>query len=130
MIAYLTAGLLLLHSIAGCCWHHGHQAAGNYEEPAAACAGHQRCAHHQSHDAGFPAPHEGDGHQEQCQGERCAFVLMSGLAAVSMHSLQAAVTPALDDFSPGAWSSTCSVWSPALGPADRLMADGPLVLRI
>jgi hypothetical protein len=65
----LTAAMLAIHLMVGCCWHHAH--AGDNKD----CSSPAR--NDASHD-GDQCPESGDGHShhgpQNCQGERCSFL--------------------------------------------------------
>jgi hypothetical protein len=65
----LTAAMLAVHLMVGCCWHHAHAC------DAKDCS--SRAHHDASHDRG-QCPESGDGHShhgpQNCQGERCSYL--------------------------------------------------------
>jgi len=82
----LTA--MLLHSILGCCWHHGHshteatcQTDSNVNRPVQSRVQsthshslHHACSHHHA-PASSPSDHEQVPHQHQCDQDDCHFLL-------------------------------------------------------
>lgn len=80
--------VMLLHSVLGCCWHHGHahsdeacqtNSSGDRPEPSRIRSSHSHCLHHTcSHHhapAQPPADHERVPHHHQCVLEDCHFFL-------------------------------------------------------
>jgi hypothetical protein len=129
MIALVTAALLLLHSLAGCCWHHAHHAAGHDDLATVSACGH-RCPDHAADAENHPLSDEDSDHEE-CDGARCVFVGSAGWSTSIDHfSASAAVVPALCQPSLDAWPSPHLLWSGDWGPPHRSTPGGPLVLRI
>lgn len=81
-VRYLTAVLLSMHALLGCCWHHAHAVAAAPELGNAAKLTHRAeahaacCSHHPI--SGNPVssniPGDGSDHRHECQGDRCVFV--------------------------------------------------------
>ena len=65
LLAHITAAALLLHSVLGCCFHHGHDA-----NQVAQCGEHG----HDHASAPEDADHKENAPGEGCQVVRCAFI--------------------------------------------------------
>lgn len=84
----LMIGVMLLHSVLGCCWHHAHSHSGPVSERHAACHGHATCMtfghaehdHDGDHDHSHPAPvgsqddSESEEPQHLCEHGECVYV--------------------------------------------------------
>jgi hypothetical protein len=77
----LATIVLLVHMGLGCCWHHAHACVAHGHAPHAggegcACeASHPPlCEHRCDHADGPDAPGGHEGHEHQCDGDRCEFV--------------------------------------------------------
>ena len=101
LLSNLTAAALLVHALAGCCWHHGHDcrlalAATERDGLAAACHYDDACGGH-SHDQ-EPVGEEQRHGDDRCQTAPCAFVATQSGPTVPASLVQqrdvAAVAPA------------------------------------
>jgi hypothetical protein len=74
-LSNVTAALLALHTVLGCCWHHAHSLA---EESCMTQSVERPEGHggHSDHDCDSTTPVNHDGHQSphECQGSTCVFV--------------------------------------------------------
>lgn len=89
LLSNLLAGLLCIHAVLGCCWHHEHARAKTSQCAACSCKGsrgtsttsplglagaHRHCGHHQRHNAGGQQDsNEGCPCEMRCAGT-CQFV--------------------------------------------------------
>ena len=74
-VRYLTAALLCMHALWGCCWHHAHActvATTSHEALNAALRDHAASASCSHCPVGDPC--DGSDHRHECQGDRCVFV--------------------------------------------------------
>jgi hypothetical protein len=120
LLAHITAAALLLHSVLGCCFHHGHDA----QQVA-------RCGEHGHDHASAPedaAEHEENAPGEGCQVVRCAFIATTTveLATFAADGVSAPLPPST------AATSLCAATCPPESE-DRPCLPGvekPLALRI
>lgn len=105
-VSHITAFVLLLHMLLGCCLHHAHTCEmGCCSEPAAAaepCGSHaHQHADHDDHSAGEGSKGSDPGehpHKHHCNGERCTFIQKQpspeqlGVFAVESCPLEVAVS--------------------------------------
>lgn len=70
-LSNLTAALLALHTVLGCCWHHAHALAGDHDS--ATSVESPDC--HKDHCTDGCGSSESDNHQQHfCQGNTCIFL--------------------------------------------------------
>jgi hypothetical protein len=102
ILSNVTAALLVLHAVFGCCWHHAHHCA---EECGMAQTAERPDCHegHSPGDCDSTAPTNHDGHHgsRECQGNPCSFVASISPNGNSFaQSFQASVLLLLDDRHP------------------------------
>jgi len=101
-VARLTAALLFIHTVCGCCWHHAHAS-----EHRAAAAQTATCCHHHQHEGG-DGEHQKPGKcKSECQG-KCSYVVPPKVQIEAPQFLAIdlnAVLPSLADDSLAAASS-------------------------
>jgi len=68
-VASLTAALLVIHTVFGCCWHHVHHC-----EHAAAAAQAAECCHHPQHGGDSKQPDKPCNCKIECEGT-CIYVV-------------------------------------------------------
>jgi len=68
-VASLTAAVLFIHTVFGCCWHHAHQCehGSTVSQPA-------KCCHHHQHDSDTKQPEKPCQGDIECQGT-CSYVV-------------------------------------------------------
>jgi len=76
-VSGLIASLLMLHVIAGCCWHHAHDDASHHGLSVASdhsAEPNSHCSHAEhSHSTTPGTPAEGDHHEHPCDEPECVF---------------------------------------------------------
>jgi hypothetical protein len=74
-LSYLTAATLAMHTVLGCCWHHGHACGSEYES-AVACHAATAHADHDADHCGSTDSNSGHQHHgpHTCQGGKCVFL--------------------------------------------------------
>lgn len=102
-VRYLTAVVLCMHALLGCCWHHAHACTLSHASPVAPAVkesveaahrehAHATCSH--DHPLSGPisngAPGEDSDHRHECQGDRCVFVRIEATRIPPLASLCAA----------------------------------------
>jgi hypothetical protein len=90
-LSNLTATLLAVHAVLGCCWHHGHRCAPEGGGVGSVAASHT-CETHATH-PGAAVDSHGDQHQgrHECRGGTCTFV---GPTRENPHELPLQITAA------------------------------------
>ena len=100
LVVSVTLLPMLIHSIIGCCWHHGHSIAGNASHCEFAvtveCHGHPHAHEHHAKDESsrtptcpLPCEHE---HERGCDEVRCVYVASESIRhsiAIELKSLVA-----------------------------------------
>lgn len=129
MIALLTALHVLLHSLAGCCWHHAHSG----EQAEAPSQVQQVCHRHaeHSHEAGHSSSHE-QPPTEDCEGAKCVYTATKpafSADSVDLLSVPAPVLAWLGEPAALAMVSRNHSDPSCAGPPSRL-PQHPLILRI
>ena len=100
-LSHLTAALLAVHTVLGCCSHHAH-ACGRECQPVSSVESPDSDA---SHDAGRCTTQDSDSHQNHglrdCQGSRCVFFspAKGDLNAALQHSLPSCIYAESGDLS-------------------------------
>jgi hypothetical protein len=110
-LASLTAALLFIHAIFGCCWHHTHRC--GHDSTAPFCQPATGCQHHQ-HDNDGTQQEKPCGCKVECEGT-CIYVLpqkvkVEAPQAISFDFL--AVLPSLANHPIGTAASWEAGWSP------------------
>lgn len=118
----LTAVTLLLHSLLGCCWHHGHDSSAAHE---GVCLDHEHASDHD--EPADEREHSSEGH---CQAARCVFIAPPGsdLAAFAVDSVPVAlaIIAGVPSAQPAVQLMAWSIHGPPVPIAEAM----PLALRI
>ncbi len=106
-LSNLTAALLALHTVLGCCWHHAHRCTQTCAT-AGPIASSDSCQGDHAHHAGTAPDSGGQGHhgRHDCRGSTCVFV-NSSKANPHELALQLDVPPAAP--APGGSPTVCDV---------------------
>jgi hypothetical protein len=87
LLSPLTAALLAVHTVFGCCWHHGHDCTETCDAaPSVASA--------DGHAHGSDADHAEHHGRHECKGGVCVFIGSAKAASASATSRLASVPPA------------------------------------
>ena len=115
-VAHLTAALLALHTVLGCCWHHAHGGTADCASTQSTVSVDSCECDHAHGDGTAPDSHQQGHHgQHVCQGGTCVFVSSTK------------VEPAKADCQLQATSVACVPGSsPAVGDAADVQAFYPL----
>jgi len=94
VLSHLTAALLALHTVLGCCWHHAHRCTETCEAAESIVAA-DSCDH--AHGVGMACDSDGHAHhgRHDCQGHTCVFMgptrARTGELTLHVNTLSAAI---------------------------------------
>jgi hypothetical protein len=118
-VSSLTAALLFIHTVFGCCWHHAH---GCQLGAAVAVTSGAKCGHQHQHDGDGPHDEKPCGCKIECQGS-CIYVVPQKVTVQAPEWVGidlVAVLPSLAEHGMGTAASWEAGWSaPDLAPPLR-----------